>query len=189
MTAQEKIKQKYDTQEFANFDYLCHVVSCVPDRSGTYTYGSQYLQLFTEPIPRKFWPGKPIGAPIGLVNLNQYGNFNGLTVSLPGDGWMSGGWVGLIITMGLVGALLGRAHRWFWQHSNNNLVALFYLVSLAMLPQWFRDGGISIAKFLLWSWLPLLLWLGFTWLLGRRQVPGYSVFLPGDTRIRLINGK
>ena len=189
MTPQDQVKRKYDTQEFANFDYLCHVVGSVPDRSGTYTYGSQYLQLFTEPIPRKLWSGKPVGAPVGMVDLNLYGNFNGLTVSLPGDGWLSGGWLGVIITMGLVGVFLGRAHRWFWQHSSNNMAVLFYLIGLALLPQWFRDGGISIARFLLWNWLPLLVWLGLTWLLGQRQVPGYSVILPSHTLIRLIKGK
>lgn len=187
MTQQDKAKVKYDTQEFANFDYLCHIVRTVPDRTGTYTYGTQYLQLFTEPIPRKLWPGKPIGAPLALVNLNKYGNFMGLTPSLPGDGWMSGGWVGLIITMGLVGGLLGKAHRWFWTHSNNNLAALFYLVGLAMLPQWFRDGGISIAKFLFWNLSPLILWMTISWLLGHRNVPGYSVLLPRNTRIRFLD--
>jgi hypothetical protein len=187
MTSADKAKQKYDTQEFANFDYLCYVVWTVPDLSGGYTYGSQYLELFTEPIPRKLWPSKPVGAPVALVDLNEFGNFNGLTVSLPGDGWLSGGWLGLTITMGLAGAMLGRAHRWFWANSTNNLAALFYLVGLAMIPQWFRDGGISISKFLLWNWLPLIIWMGFTWLLGHREVPGYSVVLQGGARVRLLD--
>jgi len=189
MSRFDKAKLKYDTQEFANFDYLCYVVGAVPDRTGTYTYGTQYLQLFTEPIPRKLWPGKPAGAPIGFFNLNDYGDFNGLTVSLPGDGWISGGWVGLIITMGLVGGLLGKAHRWFWKNSNRNLPALFYLVGLAMLPQWFRDGGISISKFLFWNLSPLLLWSGLTWLLGNRLVPGYAILLPPASSLRIIQKK
>ena len=93
MTGSETIKLKYDTQEFANFDYVCYILKAVPELTKSFTYGTQYLQLFTEPIPRKLWPGKPVGAPIGFFNLNNYGNFNGLTPSLPGDGWMSGGWI------------------------------------------------------------------------------------------------
>jgi hypothetical protein len=186
MTLVDKLKTKYDVQEFANFDYLCYVVRAVPALSGTYTYGTQYLQLLTEPIPRKLWPGKPIGGPLALVPLNAYGNFKGLTVSLPGDGWLSGGWLGLVLTMGLTGAFLGTMHRWFWTHTTHNLGVLLYLTGLAMSPQWFRDGGISVAKFLLWTWLPLLVWAGFSWLLGRQWVKSQSVLLPIGSGVRLI---
>jgi len=183
----EKVKEKYDSPDFANFDYLTFVTSVVPERTETYTYGAQYVQLFTEPIPRKLWPGKPVGSPVRLFNLNSYGYFFGLTPSLVGDGWMSGGWIGIIVTMTIVGGLLGTFHRWFWKHSDNNMAAMFYLIALAMLPQWYRDGGISIAKFLFWNISPLILWLGLTWLMGSRLVPAYSVWLPRHTRLRLIS--
>jgi hypothetical protein len=132
------------------------------------------------------WPGKPAGAPIGFFNLNHYGNFYGRTVTLVGDGWMSGGWLGVIITMTFVGCLLGLAHRWFWKHSDDNIVALFYLVGLAMIPQWFRDGGISIAKFLFWNLAPLILWVALTWVFRGMKIPGGSVLLPERTRLRLV---
>jgi len=186
MSAREKLQEKYDGPDFANFDFLTYVTVAVPAKTGTYTYGSQYLQLFTEPIPRKLWPGKPVGAPVGFFNLNNYGNFVGRTVSLVGDGWMSGGWVGLLVTMAIVGALLGWAHRWFWKNMDSNLPALFYLVGLAMLPQWFRDGGISISKFVFWNLSPLVLWAGLTWLLGNRLMPGFTVLLPPGSRIRIV---
>jgi hypothetical protein len=185
-TGVDKLKEKYDSPDFANFDYLAFVTSMVPERTGTYTYGAQYVQLFTEPIPRKLWPGKPVGSPIRLFNLNNYGDFFGLTPSLVGDGWMSGGWIGITVTMTLVGTILGILHRWFWKHSDNNMVALFYLVALAMLPQWYRDGGISIAKFLFWNLSPLIMWMGLTWLMGSRMVPAYSVWLPRNTRLLLV---
>ena len=186
MTRAEQLKLKYDGQEFANFDFLCYIVKFVPARTETFTYGTQYLQLFTEPIPRKLWPGKPIGAPIGFFNLNNYGNFLGLTPSLPGDGWMSGGWVGLVITVSIVGCLLGLAHRWFWRHSQNNLAALFYLIGIAMLPQWYRDGGISISKFLFWNFLPLFLWMGISWLCGPRWVAVYDSVLPAGAELQVL---
>jgi hypothetical protein len=186
MSALDRFRAKYDGPDFANFDFLTYVVAMVPERTGTYTYGTQYLQLFTEPIPRKLWPGKPAGAPIGFFNLNNYGDFLGRTVTLVGDGWMSGGWLGVVITMTLVGTILGLAHRWFWRHSQNNMIALLYLVGLAMLPQWFRDGGISIAKFLFWNLSPLMIWCGLTWLLGDRLFPGYSILLPRGGGVQVI---
>jgi hypothetical protein len=185
LSRMDELKAKYDGPDFANFDFLTYVVSKVPERTGMYTYGAQYLQLFTEPIPRKLWPGKPAGAPVRLFNLNSYGNFLGRTVTLVGDGWMSGGWVGVIVTMSIVGALLGWAHRWFWRHSNSRIYGLIYLMGIAMLIQWYRDGGISIAKFLFWNLSPLILWLGIAWLLGPKLVPGYSVLLPRGARLQV----
>jgi len=182
----EKYRTKYDGPDIANFDFLTFVTAVVPEQTQIYTYGGQYLQLFTEPIPRKLWPGKPVGAPVRSFNLNQYGNFTGMTVTLPGDGWMSGGWIGLAITMGVVGALLGIAHRWFWRNSALNLKAVMYLVGLAMLPQWFRDGGISIAKFVFWNLSPLVLWAFVTWLVGGANVPLEVGRYPLGASLRLI---
>jgi hypothetical protein len=186
MSEMDKFRARFDTQDFGNFDYLTYVLAVVPGRTGTYAYGKQYLQLFTEPIPRIFWPGKPIGAPMRTFNINAYGNFVGLTFSLPGDGWCSGGWMGLVITMGIAGSILGFFHRWFWRNVSNPMVAVFYSAATAMLIQWFRDGGISIAKFMLWAWLPLLIWIGLTWLLGERLMPGNTILLRTGDRLRLV---
>jgi O-antigen polysaccharide polymerase Wzy len=183
---EDQFRDKYDGPDFANFDFLTYVVSKVPERSGMYTYGGQYVQLFTEPIPRALWPGKPAGSPIKSFNLNSYGNFIGRTVSLVGDGWMSGGWAGVIITTTIVGALLGWAHRWFWAHANHGLWSLIYLMGIAMLVQWFRDGGISIAKFIFWNISPLVIWQGLSWMMGPRVIPGYSVLLPRGASYRLV---
>ncbi len=186
MTADDKFKAQFDTQDFANFDYLTYVVWAVPEKSGTYSYGAQYVQLFTEPIPRILWKGKPVGSPVKTIDLLAYGNFTGLTVSLAGDGWISGGWLGLIITLVTVGTLLGLAHRSFWKHGENNMGCILYLVGLAMVPQWYRDGGISIAKFLLFNLVPVLFWIGMKWLLGKRLIPVYSVLLPAGAQMRLL---
>ena len=186
MSADEKIKSQFDTQDFANFDYLTYIVWIVPGKTGTYTYGQQYLQLFTEPIPRILWKGKPVGAPVKTIDISAYGNFTGLTFSLAGDGWMSGGWIGVIVTLSIVGWLLGRAHRSFWRNSTNSLGCLLYLVALAMVPQWYRDGGISIAKFLLFNVTPILVWMGIKWVLGDRFLPGHSVLLPRGASLHII---
>jgi hypothetical protein len=183
---EEAVKLKYDTQEFANFDFLCYVIKMVPERTGTYTYGVQYLQIFTEPIPRKLWPGKPAGAPVAFFNLNNYGNFLGLTPSLAGDGWMSGGWLGVMITLILVGGVLGLAHRWFWRNVQSNMSALVYSFTISMLPQWYRDGGISIAKFLFWNLSPLIIWFFLTWVIKGARVCGPSVWLRPGSPVRFV---
>ena len=187
ISATDKRNAQLDTQDFANFDYLAAVISIVPERTGTYNYGLQYLQLFTEPIPRVLWKGKPAGAPVSLVNMNPYVNFLGLTISMVGDGWISGGWIGVIITMGLIGTILGLAHRTFWAHSGQAMPSLFYLTFLAISPNWFRDGGVvSLFKFLLWTWLPFLILPVVAWLIGSRCVPRTSIVLRPGERLRIL---
>ncbi|HEY4135427.1 MAG TPA: O-antigen polysaccharide polymerase Wzy [Alphaproteobacteria bacterium] len=154
--------EKQDNPDFANFEFLTYILWAVPELSKTYTYFTQYLQIFTEPIPRILWKDKPTGSPITLINLNDYGNFVGLTASLPGDGWLSFGWAGLVFTMGMVGLFLGWLHKWFWRNLHEPAKVLIYCVFLPLTVQWFRDGGISIAKFSLFTILPVALWLGLT---------------------------
>lgn len=151
-------REKFDTLDFANFDYLAFIVDTVPEKTETYTYGTQYLQIVTEPIPRKIWKDKPLGSPIQFFDLNNYGNFNGLTPSLIGDGWMSGGWLGVLATMILAGALLGAAYNWFARNQHDRLGVYVFLIGNAMVVQLFRDGGISIFKFLLFTLSPILVW-------------------------------
>lgn len=147
-------------QDTANFDFLSFILWVVPEHSGTYTYFTQYLQLFTEPIPRIFWHAKPVGAPIKLVELNNFGNFSNLTTSLAGDGWMSGGWLGMLLTMVVVGLVLGWTHRWFWKKGcRSPFGVLFYCVFLPLTLQWYRDGGITIFKFGFFALLPILVWI------------------------------
>ncbi len=174
--------QTLDGPDFANFDYLAYVLAMVPDKTQSFTYFTQYLQLLTEPIPRALWSGKPLGSPVVLVNLVQFGNFIGLTTSLPGDGWMSFGWVGLVVTMGVVAFVLARLHSWFCRHQSDPYTVLIYCLFLPLTIQWFRDGGISIAKFALFTVGPVILWRALarylTSLKNRGRARVRSVALP-----------
>jgi hypothetical protein len=150
--------ERQDGPDFANFDFLTYLMDVVPEKTGTYTYFTQNLQLFTEPIPRILWPNKPIGEPIKFFELNDYGNFEGLTWSLVGDGWISGGWLGVIITMTFVGYVLARLHRWFWRGEGTHFKILAYCIILPLTVLTYRDGVISIARFLLFTMAPVVLW-------------------------------
>jgi len=88
--------------------------------------------------------------------------------------------------MTIVGGLLGAAHHWFWKRADAPMESLFYMVALALVPQWFRDGGISITKFLFWNLSPLVLWVGLSWLMGQRRVPSCFLLLRPGTRVRLL---
>lgn len=160
--------EKLDNLDFANFEYLTYIVSVVPELSNTYSYWTQYLQIFTEPIPRIVWKDKPIGMPISLVNLNDWGNFLGLTKSIVGDSWISFGYLGVFINLFLIGFLLRKLFDSNFVFGSN-ISKVGWLTIIPFSIQLFRDGGIiSISKFLLFAMLPLLVWLLF-YKLGNRK--------------------
>lgn len=148
----------FDGLDFANFDYLVYVMKHVPASTGTYTFGVQHLQVFTEPIPRALWSGKPAGAPIQLFNLNDYGNFIGLTPSLVGDGWMSAGYIGIFISMALLSFPLAIIYRKLVDGRLSGSGLLLYMCFISLLVQIFRDGSlVTLVKFSALVLMPILL--------------------------------
>lgn len=167
-----------DNPDFANFDFLAYILHAVPDRSQTYTYFSQHLALLTQPVPRMFWPEKPRGPPIQLVNLNDYGWFGTRTRSLVGDGWMSLGLAGVAVSTGFVGWLLGRFHSWFRANAGRAFPVLGYCALMPVSLVWFRDGNlVSVAHLAMWMVLPVLLWRALARLLERLAARHRAAFV------------
>ncbi len=148
--------------DFANLEYFEYLVYAVPQRTGTFGYFLDNLQIFTEPIPRVLWPGKPVGAPIKLFSLFDYGTPIGMTYSLPGAGWLQLGYLGVLIWCALFGWFYGRIYNWFQRSNQSNLKTVCYLLFLPLSVQFFRDGMlIQLIKSNGWFLLPLLLILWF----------------------------
>ncbi|MEO5597766.1 MAG: O-antigen polymerase, partial [Novosphingobium sp.] len=153
-------EQKFmESMDFANLEFFEYVVWVVPRQSGTYDYFLSNLQLFTEPVPRVLWPGKPVGAPIQRVSLWDYGQPIGMTMSLPGQGWFSAGWLGVMIWCGLWGQALGWVYRRYWQSDQSTLKTATYMTFMATLVVAFRDGNlVTIAKQAGPYLMPVLVW-------------------------------
>lgn len=159
--------------DFANFEFLTFVIGKVPDVSKTYSYFTQYLGLFTQPIPRVLWPEKPVGSPIVLVNLQDYGRWASRTASLVGDGWISLGYIGVAITLSGAGAIYGALYKKLCSTPLSVYYCCAYFWIYALLLQWARDGGYRIADFLFFCVSPILLAYGLRFL-----------FLPPKARSR-----
>jgi oligosaccharide repeat unit polymerase len=157
--------------DFANLEYLEYVIYAVPQRSGTYGYFNDLLQVFTEPIPRALWPDKPLGAPFQRINFFDYGNPAGMTISLPGEGWYSLGWAGVAIWCGLCGWALGAIYRRFATGPQGALAVAAYMVFLPTLIVAFRDGQlVTVFRQCLFFLLPIGLWWGVAQLGGLPKV-------------------
>lgn len=145
--------------DFANLEYFEYIVYVVPQRSHTYDYFLSNLQLFTEPVPRVLWPGKPVGPPIQLMKLWDYGNPIGMTSSLPGVGWQELGWVGVVIWCGLWGHAVGRIYTIYVRGPQYSLHTISYMIFLPVLIIAYRDGVvITIAKQSMFFFLPVIVW-------------------------------
>ncbi len=169
VVAENVVEKKFlEGMDFANFEYLTYILAVIPSKSETYHYGLQYLQLFTEPIPRILWSGKPVGPPIEFYNLMDFGNWLGLTQSTVGDAWQNGGVVGLFITMSLWGAGLSLLFRRFMRGSDFS--KFVWIVIVPYFLQMFRDGGVvTIFKFMLFSTFPFIIYLFFVSRSGRSE--------------------
>lgn len=140
-----------------NLEYIEYLIYAVPQRSNTYGYFVNNLQIFTEPIPRALWSGKPVGEPIRMLNLFDYGFPIGMTRSLPGEGWFNLGYVGVAIWCGLFGMIWGRAYEWFARGKPTDLRLIAYMIFLPLSILFFRDGVlITMLRFGLFLIFPLI---------------------------------
>ena len=126
--------------DFANLEYFEYIVYAVPQRTGSYDYFAHYLQIFTEPIPRHIWEDKPVGSPVQFFSLWDYGRPTGITASLPGAGWMSLGYPGIVIQTLVFAAIFGLFYRWLLLTRNTPVARLTYAMVIATAILGFRDG-------------------------------------------------
>ena len=149
--------------DFANLEFLEYLVTMIPDRTHTYGYFNDVLQVFTEPVPRVLWKDKPFGAPFERISLLDYGNPIGMTRSMPGEGWYSLGWAGVVIWCGLCGYMLGYAYRRFVQSEQNAFQVAAYIMFLPILIVAYRDGQlVTVFRQGIFYLGPILLWLVFS---------------------------
>ncbi len=166
----------FESMDYASDVYLQYLVWVVPEKSGTYDYFLDNLELFVAPIPRILWSGKPDGSPIARVRLFDYGFPIGMTRSLPGEGWYALGWLGVFIWCYLAGHILGRIYEAFASGKLSFLKTFAYLCFFPSLIITFRDGEtVSTAKQAFWYLSPFLIW----WFVARfaLKIPTYDAFM------------
>lgn len=148
-----------ESMDFANFEFFQYLVDTVPGKTGTYGYFVDNLQVVTEPVPRKLWPDKPIGAPIKFFNLFDYGSPFGLTYSLPGEGWLQAGYLGVALWCGLWGLALGAIYARFAKGRQGNFEVAVYFAFLPIFVIAYRDGLlITILRTAVFYLTPVLVW-------------------------------
>lgn len=182
-----EISERYRSQErplegldFANLEYFEYLVYVIPQRSQTYGYFNDLLQVFTEPIPRALWPEKPAGAPFARIHFFDYGYPVTMSFSLPGEGWYSLGWAGVVLWCSLCGWVLGWLYRRYVEGPQSSFQTIAYMVFLPTLILSFRDGQlVTVFRQGLFFMAPIALW----WLLAR------ALGMPGLEDVRRLLGR
>lgn len=171
-----------ESMDFANLEFFEYLAETVPRKTGTYGYFVDNLQVFTEPVPRVLWKAKPLGAPIKMFNIFDYGNPIGITYSLPGYGWIQLGYLGVALWCGLWGWVLGSIYSRFVQGGQSNFQVALYFAFLPIFIIAFRDGGlVTVARTGVFYLTPVLLWIGAARALG---IPD-----PVDLAKRAVRGR
>jgi hypothetical protein len=176
--------------DFANLEYFEYLVYAIPQRSGTYGYFNGVLQVFTEPVPRALWPGKPAGAPFERIRLFDYGTPVGMTRSLPGEGWYALGWAGVAIWCALWGAMLGWLYRRFVQGSQSTFLTLGYMTFLPILIVAYRDGQIvTVFRQSLFFLGPIVIWVLIARLSGIPSARAVRAMLSRNKAVRKTDAR
>lgn len=175
-----------EDENYANQEFMEYLVHVIPTRTGTYDWFLDNLQVLTEPVPRKLWPGKPIGAPIKLYQLFDYGFPLGMTFSLPGEGWAQAGFIGVFLWCAFFGMIYGKFYNWFMRSQQTEFQVGAYVLLLPLSIQFYRDGTLlTFIKFPFFYMVPLGLWWLFAWFAGRRP-PRVEA---NDARLRRPGGR
>lgn len=148
-----------ESMDFGNLEFTEYLTETIPGKTGTHGWFVNNLQLFTEPIPRKWWPDKPVGAPIKLYNLFEFGRPFGMTNSLPGEGWAQAGYFGVVVWCGLWGMALGAVYSRFARGEQSNFAVALYFSFLPIFVIAFRDGQLlTVVRTAVFYLSPILLW-------------------------------
>ena len=173
--------------DFANMEYFEFAVYAVPQRTGTWDYFAHNLQIFTEPIPRALWKDKPVGSPVQFFKFWDYGSPVGMTISLPGAGWMSLGYLGIVVQASLFALIYGAAYRLLLMRGLGAFAGLGYALLMATSVLVFRDGVLltllRLLPFLVGPFLLILLIARVNhfmpWMPGRAAMPGAELLPEG----------
>jgi oligosaccharide repeat unit polymerase len=74
-------------------------------------HGASLPTALTVIVPRSAWPGKPKYMPQILAERLLGNDMSGLPPGLVGEGWIAGGWIGVIGYALVFGFIVGLAHR------------------------------------------------------------------------------
>ncbi|MES2389667.1 MAG: hypothetical protein V4543_16805 [Bacteroidota bacterium] len=124
-----------------------------------FSYGMEHLEILMRPIPRAWWPGKPLGSYINKLGLteNMKGGTVGISPSLYGTFWAEGAAPGIAICGIIYGIIFIRLYR-FTDKYDSNLGYIMRGMIMASTLALLRGGDLpGIFAFIGMTYWPVIL--------------------------------
>lgn len=146
-----------------------------------YSYGGEHLEIFERPIPRSWWPDKPVGGymnKLGLITADSGFTF-GISPSLFGSFYQEGGLVGVVLCSIIYGFGFGRLVSFSTRIVPLAGLLLRGILAAAIVPL-LRGGDLPG----IYAWFGMSFWPCFLCLWLRRheffaRIPDWQQFADG----------
>jgi hypothetical protein len=137
-----------------NFYRLCQIIQLIPD-SYPFVYHKYLIYVIVRPVPRVFWPGKPVDAGFDLPTaLGAQGV--SYSYSVIGELYMSLGFFGIALGGWFYGRVASMASGLLARCSTQGALVIYSIVVMALF-----SGMRSILELILVSYV-VLAWVGLS---------------------------
>src|SRR5436190_7235088 len=146
-----------------------------------YSYGGEHLEILERPIPRAWWPDKPVGGymnKLGIITADS-GFMRGISPSLSGSFYQEGGLVGVVILSIIYGFGFSRLVSFSTRIVPLGGLLLRGMLAAAIVPL-LRGGDLPG----IYAWFGMSFWpcLLFLWLRRHEflaRIPNWPQFADG----------
>jgi oligosaccharide repeat unit polymerase len=147
-----------------SFDMLLYIVHSTPAELD-YQWGRFIPAFITTPVPRAIFPDK-LDTIALYVNDHLFGRRRGTTIalSLPGEGFVNAGLLGVALWALLLGGLSRTAYEYLQLHRRNVSAVVLYALWIALLIGFFRGGITDFPAAM--ALVRIGFMVGVVWLLG-----------------------
>ena len=137
-----------------NFYRLCQIIQLIPN-SYSYVYHKYFIYVIVRPVPRVFWPGKPVDPGFDLptalgVEVVSY------SYSVIGELYMSLGFIGIALGGWFYGRVASTASGLLARCTTQGALVIYSIVVMALF-----SGMRSILELILVSYV-VLAWVGLS---------------------------
>ena len=147
-----------------NFYRLCQIIQLIPKSHG-FVYHEYLVYVLVRPVPRVFWPGKPVDPGFDLPNALGVQGVS-YSYSVIGELYMSLGFIGIALGGWFYGRVASFARGLLAHSSTQGALVIYSIIVMALF-----SGMRSILELILVSYV-VLAWVGLSQLfvkLGRAK--------------------
>ncbi|HEU4836368.1 MAG TPA: O-antigen polymerase [Pyrinomonadaceae bacterium] len=137
-----------------NFYRLCQIIQLIPD-SYPFVYHQYLLYVIVRPVPRVFWPGKPVDPGFDLPSALGVQGLS-LSYSVIGELFMSLGFIGVALGGWFYGRVASTANGLLARCNTQGALVIYSIVVMALF-----SGMRSILELILVSYV-VLAWVGLS---------------------------